>query len=64
MVQWLRIRLVIQGPGFQSLVRELRSHMPRSNKIHAQQLLKPEAHVPWSPRATTREPVHRNEDPT
>ena len=30
-VQWLRIRLAMQGTRFQSLVGELRSHMPWSN---------------------------------
>ena len=29
-VQWLRIHLPIQGAWVQSLVGELRSHMPRS----------------------------------
>ena len=30
-VQWLRILLPIQGVWVQSLVRELRSHVPRGN---------------------------------
>ena len=30
-VQWLRIRLPMQGTQVQSLVGELRSHMPRGN---------------------------------
>ena len=30
-VQWLRICLPVQGTWVQSLVRELRSHMPRGN---------------------------------
>ena len=30
-VQWLRIYLVMQGTWVQSLVRELRSHMPQGN---------------------------------
>ena len=30
-IQWLRIRLAMQRTGVQSLVRELRSHMPWSN---------------------------------
>ena len=44
-VQWLRIRLPMQGMRVQSLVRELRSH-------HAAGQL--------SSRATTREPMCRN----
>ena len=32
MVQWLRIRLPMQGTRVQSLVGELRSHMPRGQK--------------------------------
>ena len=31
-VQWLRIRLPMQGTQVQSLVRELRSHLPQSTK--------------------------------
>ena len=30
-VQWLRIHLAMQGTQVQSLVRELRSHMPWDN---------------------------------
>ena len=30
-VQWLRVSLAMQGTWVQSLVRELRSHMPWSN---------------------------------
>ena len=30
-VQWLRIHLATQGTRVRSLVRELRSHMPRGN---------------------------------
>ena len=30
-VQWLRIRLPMEGMQIQSLIRELRSHMPRGN---------------------------------
>ena len=30
-VQWLRIRLAMQGTLVQSLVRELRSHTPQGN---------------------------------
>ena len=30
-VQWLRIHLAVQGTRVQSLVGELRSHMPRSD---------------------------------
>ena len=32
MVQWLRLRLPMQGVWVQSLVRELRSHMPQGQK--------------------------------
>ena len=46
-VQWLRIHLPIQATRVRSLVRELRSHMQRSNEACTLQLL--------SPRATTRE---------
>ena len=31
-VQWLRLRLPLQGVQVQSLVRELRSHMPCENE--------------------------------
>ena len=31
-VQWLRLRLPMQGVQVQSLVRELRSHIPRGKK--------------------------------
>ena len=31
-VQWLRLHLPMQGVWVQSLVRELRSHMPRGQK--------------------------------
>ena len=33
MVQWLRLHLPVQGIQVQSLVRELRSHMPCGQKI-------------------------------
>ena len=33
-VQWLRIHLPMQGTWVQSLVEELRSHMPRGGKAH------------------------------
>ena len=33
-VQWLRIHLPTQGTWVQSLVEELRSHMPRGGKAH------------------------------
>ena len=46
--QWLRIYLPMQGTWIQSLVRELRYHMPRGNKAHTLQIKKP---------------VHSNEDP-
>ena len=32
MIQWLRIRLPTQGVWVQSLVEELRSHMPKKKK--------------------------------
>ena len=32
-VQWLRLRLSLQGVRVQSLVGELRSHMPQAKKI-------------------------------
>ena len=38
MVQGLRICLTIQGMWVQSLVRELKSHMPWSNRAHVPQL--------------------------
>ena len=31
-VRWLRLRLPMQGVRFRSLVRELKSHMPRGQK--------------------------------
>ena len=37
--QWLRIRLPMQGTWVQSLVRELRSHMPQGNRGRILQLL-------------------------
>ena len=43
MVHWLRIHLVIQRMQVWSLVRELRSHVLRSNYAHAPQLLSPHA---------------------
>ena len=46
--QWLRIYLPMQGTWIQSLVRELRYHMPWGNKAHMLQLKKP---------------MHSNEDP-
>ena len=39
-VQWLGICLAIQRARVQSLVEEVRSHMPWSNSAHAPQLLK------------------------
>ena len=38
-VQWLRIRLPMQGMRVRSLVRELRSHMPRGNEACVPQLV-------------------------
>ena len=35
-VQWLRLGLPMQGVGVQSLVRELRSHVPHGQKIKTQ----------------------------
>ena len=40
-VQWLRIHLQMQETQVQSLVRELRSHMPRGNQVCAPHLLSP-----------------------
>ena len=40
-VQWLRICLPKQGAQVQSLVRELRSHMPQGNWVWVGQLLSP-----------------------
>ena len=37
--QWLRICLAMQGTKVQSLVKELRFHMPWNNKAHRPQLL-------------------------
>ena len=31
-VQWLRLQLPVQGVGVQSLIQELRSHMPHMAK--------------------------------
>ena len=49
MVQWLRIHLAMKGMQIQSLVGELRSHLPQSNEAHTPQLL--------SARASTKESV-------
>ena len=49
-VQWLRLCLPMQGTQFQSLVRELRTHLVWRNKAHTLQLLSPH----------TIEPVPRN----
>ena len=54
-VQWLRICLAMQGTWVWSLVRELRSHMPRSNEARLSPL--------ESPCATTKKPTWCNEDP-
>ena len=43
-VQWLRILLSMQGTLVQSLVRELRFHMPWDNQAHALQQEKPAYH--------------------
>ena len=40
MVQWLRIRLAMQGTHVQSLVGELRSHMMQNNDAHVPKLEK------------------------
>ena len=40
LAQGLRIRLPIQGTQIQSLIQELRSHMPWGNQAHEAQLLK------------------------
>ena len=48
-VHWLGSHLPTQGTRAQSLVREQRSHMARSNLAHEAQLLKPVhpgAHAP------------------
>ena len=37
--QWLRIHLAVQGTRLQSLIKELRSHTPQSNKAHELHLL-------------------------
>ena len=47
MIQWLRIHLAMQGRWVWSLVRELRSHIPQSNRACAPRLL--------SPHTTTKE---------
>ena len=52
-VQWLRIHLAMQGTQVQSLVGELRSHMPWSNSAHMPSLS--------SPHTTTRESAHHSE---
>jgi len=39
-VQWLGICLATQRAQVQSLVEDVRSHMPWSNSVHAPQLLK------------------------
>ena len=53
MVQWLRIRLAMQGTQVWSLVRELRSHMPQRNWAWEPQ---------WeSPCITTQDPIWCNE---
>ena len=48
MVQWLRSHLPIQGLRVQSLARELRSHVPWSNKVRTLQLESPRA--PMNPQ--------------
>ena len=40
-VQWLRIFHTVQGTQVQSLVGELRSHLPRNNPAYVLQLLDP-----------------------
>ena len=53
-VQWLRIRLLMQRTWIWSLIRELRSHVLQDNWSHMLQLL--------SPCATTREkPEHQSQ---
>ena len=54
-VQWLRICLVMQGTQFQSLVQELRSHVPRSDYAHERRLLSPRA-AAKIPRAAAKIP--------
>ena len=61
-VQWLRIRLPIQGTRVRSLVRQLRSHMPQGNlSLHtaSTEPVCSGAHAPQleSPYAATPEPV-------
>ena len=41
MVQWFRICLPMQGTRVRSLIRELRSYMPRDNWAHVPKLEKP-----------------------
>ena len=53
MIQWLRFQFAMQGTRVQSLVRKLRSHIPRGNEACELQLL--------SPQATTRESMSRKE---
>ena len=50
-VQWLRIRLAMQGIQVQSLVWESKSHMPRSTSSPRCNYWAP---MLWSPQATAR----------
>ena len=63
-VQWLRILHAVQGTQVQSLIGELRSHLPQNNSTHEPQLLEPLSYGNWSPQATTRELVRCNKRST
>ena len=52
-VKWLRIHLALQGTWVQSLVGELRSHMPQSNYTHYSQINKKNS-IPPKYRAADR----------
>ena len=65
LLSWLRICLLMQRAWVQSLVRELRSDVPRSNSAHAQQLKKPaccsEDPVQWKKKKKKKQMTKMNE---
>ena len=58
-VQWLRILLSMQGTLVESLVRELRFHMPWDNQAYVLQQEKPAHHNEEDP-AQPKKRVHWN----
>ena len=59
MVLWLRIHLPIQGMWIRSLVRELRSHVPRGNWSQLERSLPASARIPGATTKTRRSQINK-----